>query len=326
MAMTSPRASTSAGTVAVVIAAFNAAATVAGAVRSALAQPEASEVWLIDDASTDATAQIAEACDDGTGRLRLVRATVNAGPAASRNIALAATRADWMCVLDADDWFASARLTKLLAAAAGAEMVADVVTPVAPSEAHGLGRGLETPWSPVEWSSLDLEGFIEGSISRRGRNRQELAFIKPVISTIFLRRHRIKYAPQLRLGEDFLLYAQVLAHGGRLRLGPSCGYFALRRPDSLSGRHSIKDLEAFRDSTKVLQRIRTLSPSERRVIQRHWRSIDDRLQWRRLIEAVRSRDLGAGLKTFHDPVAALNLFGRLGEQAWGRARRRLSGS
>lgn len=326
MAMTSPGGSPSSSTVAVVIAAFNAADRVAVAIRSALAQPEASEVWVVDDASSDATAEAAEACDDGTGRLHVVRSATNGGPAAARNIALDATRADWVCVLDADDWFAPGRLTKLLAAAAGVEMIADTITPVAETDAHVMGVGFEGPGVPVEWCNLDLERFIDGSISRRGRNRQELAFIKPLMSTVFLRRHRIRYAPRLRLGEDFLLYAQVLAHGGRLRLGPPCGYLALTRPDSLSGRHSIEDLAAFRDCANTLERIRTLSPLERLAIRRHWRSIDDRLQWRRLIEAVKARDVGAGLATFHDPSAALNLVGRLGEQAWVRTRRRFSGT
>ena len=324
--MTSPGVPPSSSTVAVIIAAFNAADMVAVAVRSALAQPEASEVWVVDDASTDATSEVAEACDDGTGRLRVVRAAVNGGPAAARNIALEATRADWVCVLDADDWFAPDRLTKLLFAAGGAEMVADTLTRVAGPEAASAAGSGESRVAKTEWTSIDLAAFIDGNVSRRGRHREELGFIKPIISTVFLRRHRIQYAPRLRLGEDFLLYAQVLAHGGRLRLGPPCGYLALTRPDSLSGRHTISDLEALRDCTKSLERIRTLSPLEREAIRRHWRSVDDRLQWRRLIEAVKARNLGAALATFHDPAAALNLVGKLGEQAWLRTQRRLTGT
>ena len=45
--------------VAVVIAAFNAETTINLAVRSALTEPETLEVWVVDDASTDATARVA---------------------------------------------------------------------------------------------------------------------------------------------------------------------------------------------------------------------------------------------------------------------------
>lgn len=308
--------------VAVVIAAYEAAATIAVAVRSALAQPEAAEVWVVDDGSSDGTAEAAKACDDGSGRLRVVQQAENGGPSAARNVALAATQAQWICVLDADDRFLPGRLSRLLAETGQAEMVADAIVRVADlTDEPPLASAAP---ASADWRMIDLAAFIDGNVSRKGRQREEMGFIKPLMSTAFLRRHRVQYAPGLRLGEDFLLYAQVLAHGGRLRLGPSCGYLALTRADSLSGRHSIDDLKALRDCAATLQRIHTLTPSEQRAIRRHWRSVDDRLQWRLLIEAVKSRDPRAALSTFHDLPATRGLAAKLGEQAWIRARRRLS--
>ena len=314
------------GSVAVIIAAYNAAATVRLAIESALAQPEAIEVWVIDDASTDETAKLAETCDDGSGRLRVVRQTVNGGPSRARNIALSNTRAAWVCVLDADDVFVPGRLARLLAEADGAEMVADAITRVA-----SIGDLTSAESMPFEgrsgpWVTVPLDVFIDGNVSRPGRHREELGFIKPLMSTPFLRRHRLAYAEPMRLGEDFLLYAQVLAHGGRLRLGPACGYVALTRADSLSGRHSIDDLHILRDCTAQLAKIRSLTPAEHRNIRRHWRDIDNRLQWRRLIDAVKARDFRAALSAFHDPEASLQLVGKLAEQVWLRGRRRLTGS
>lgn len=314
------------GTVAVIIAAYNAAATIRLAIGSALAQPEATEVWVIDDASTDDTAGLAEACDDGSGRLRVIRQTVNGGPSKARNVALSNTKADWVCVLDADDVFAPGRLARLLAEADGAEMVADAITRVA-----SIGELTSADVIPYEsrsgsWVSVSLADFLDGNVSRPGRHREELGFIKPLMSTRFLRRHRLMYAEPMRLGEDFLLYAQVLANGGRLRLGPACGYVALTRADSLSGRHSIDDLHILRDSTSQLAKIRSLTAEERRNARRHWRDIDNRLQWRKLIDAVKARDLRAALDAFHDFEASRQLVGKLAEQVWLRGRRRLTGS
>ncbi len=308
--------------VAVVIAAYNAAETVAAAVRSALREPEVAEVWVIDDASTDDTFTRAAACDDDSGRLRVLRQPANAGPSAARNIALAATGASWICVLDADDRFSPGRIGRLLAAPVGAELIADGVTKVADLDEEG------GPWTATAggWRLVGLAAFIEANVSRRGRHREELGFIKPLMSTTFLRRHGISYADDLRLGEDFLLYAKALAHGATLALGPPQGYLALTRADSLSARHSIADLQALRDCTQTLAGIRTLSEAERVAIRRHWRSIDDRLQWRRLIDAVKARNLRSAAATFHDPPAALHLAGKLFEQAWLRAAARFSGA
>lgn len=308
--------------VAVVIAAYNAQAFVATAIRSALAQPEASEVWVVDDASTDATVTAAESCDDGTGRLRIVRLGLNGGPAAARNVALAATRADWICVLDADDQFRQGRLAALLSEAGEADMVADAITRL-PSLCDASISKSNSPMDESGWRTISLAEFIEGNVSRPGAHRQELGFIKPIMSTAFLRARKICYDPRLRLGEDFLLYAEVLAHGGRLKLGPPCGYLALTRADSLSGRHTIHDLESLRNATLALEDIRRLTSSERKALRRHWRSVDNRLQWRRLIQAVKSRDIAAAAAAFHDPAAAANLVGKLSEEAWLRAKRRL---
>jgi succinoglycan biosynthesis protein ExoU len=308
--------------VAVVIAAYNAADTISIAVRSALAEPEVTEVWVIDDASHDGTGGRAIACDDGSGRLRVLRQSKNGGPSAARNLALAATQASWICVLDADDRFAPGRIGRLLAAPVQADLIADGVTKVA-----DLGADLG-PWDQAQgsWRQVGLAEFIEGNVSRRGRHREELGFIKPLMSIGFLRRHRISYAAHLRLGEDFLLYAKALAYGGALALGPPQGYLALTRPDSLSARHSIADLQALRDCTPALEGVRTLSEAERRAVRRHWRSVDDRLQWRRLIEAVKTRDFRSAAATFHDPRASLHLAGKLLEQARLRATARFSGA
>ncbi len=93
----------------VVIPAFDAAATIARAVRSALAEREVSEVIVVDDASRDATAAAAARADDGSGRLRLIRFDANRGPAAARNAAIAASRAPFVAILDADDYLVAGR-------------------------------------------------------------------------------------------------------------------------------------------------------------------------------------------------------------------------
>jgi glycosyltransferase involved in cell wall biosynthesis len=86
----------------VVIPAYQAAATVAAAVRSALAQELAPiEVVVVDDGSRDGTADAA-----AEAGARVIRQLSNQGAAVARNIGLAAATASHVALLDADDtWF-----------------------------------------------------------------------------------------------------------------------------------------------------------------------------------------------------------------------------
>lgn len=91
----------SAFTFSVVIPAFNAEATLARAVRSALAQqPAPDEVIVVDDGSRDRTAQVAAGLDG----VRVI-AQENKGPSAARNLGLAEVQSPWVAFLDADDWW-----------------------------------------------------------------------------------------------------------------------------------------------------------------------------------------------------------------------------
>lgn len=91
----------------VVIPAFNAAATLARAIESVLAQSWAAhEIIVVDDGSGDATAAIARGFGE---RVRLIQ-QANGGVSVARNTGAAAASGDWLAFLDADDWYAPDRI------------------------------------------------------------------------------------------------------------------------------------------------------------------------------------------------------------------------
>ncbi len=91
----------------VVIPAFNAAATLARAIESVRAQSwPAHEIIVVDDGSTDATAEVARQFGDA---VRLIQQP-NSGVSVARNAGAAAATGDWLAFLDADDWYEPDRI------------------------------------------------------------------------------------------------------------------------------------------------------------------------------------------------------------------------
>lgn len=87
----------------VIVPAFNAAAFIAETLDSALAQTYRNlEVIVVDDGSTDDTAEIVAAIASRDSRVRLLR-QMNCGVAAARNLAISHARGTLLAPLDADD-------------------------------------------------------------------------------------------------------------------------------------------------------------------------------------------------------------------------------
>jgi succinoglycan biosynthesis protein ExoU len=306
---------------AIIIAAYNAEATLAHAVHSALAEPETAEVCIVDDASTDRTLAIAHELASSDARIKVIPLASNGGPSIARNAALAATRSPWITILDADDYFLPGRLSRLHAIANDADFIGDALirTPT----------GVTPAWRPrsLAPNALTLTDFLLGNLGE-AKGALDLGFLKPLMRRSFLDTHAIKYSPEMRLGEDYELYARALALGARFVVCGEAGYVSVEREGSLSKDHSEADLQRLRDCDDAIVQLRPLSSAESVALKRHWASVDRRLQWRRLISAVKTRDPASALSTFRSPDAALYLCGKLAEQAWlrstGRGPRALS--
>ena len=300
------------------IAAYNCQATLPRAIASALAQPEVTQVIVIDDASADTTFACAERAAAADARVEVVKLANNAGPAVARNRGLAATTADWITVLDADDYFQPGRVGRLLSYADQGDFIADVLLRVA----EGAQASVPAAWPVAAARAVSFQEFVEGNLGA-ANHPLDLGFVKPLMRRSFLAAHGLTYR-DMRLGEDYELYARALALGARFLLTPAAGYISIERAGSLSKTHSEHDLQALRDCDASLAQIRAFSADERRALRHHTASVDHRLQWRLLINAVKARDAGAALKTFHSASATLYLAARLGEQIWLRSAARLT--
>lgn len=89
----------------VIMPLYNKASYVAKAIESVLAQTfHDYELIVVDDGSMDDSAVVAQKAIEGHENCRLVQ-QVNAGVSIARNNGVAVSNGDFLCFLDADDWW-----------------------------------------------------------------------------------------------------------------------------------------------------------------------------------------------------------------------------
>lgn len=285
--------------VSVIIPAHNAARTIAQAIRSALAEPEVREVVVVDDASQDDTAGAARASDDGTGRLRVMRFDRNAGPAAARNAAIAASRAPWIAILDSDDVFLPGRFARIFAHD-GADLIADNMV-LAPDPMRDAGLP-DLPHFADDPEELTLPAFVQGNLGTTGMARNETGLLKPVMRRAVLERTGLAYDEGLRLGEDFILYVTLMARGARFVTIRSCGYVAYQRGDSLSAQHRTDDLAAYARAARGILAREELTPEARALLIRQERLTRNKYHHRLFLDRKSAAGLGtATSEALRDP-------------------------
>ncbi|MGK7911230.1 MAG: glycosyltransferase family 2 protein [Synechococcus sp.] len=114
--------------VSVIIPTYNVEEYIGRAIESALNQSIADiEVIVVDDASTDGTLSIVKGFAERDPRVIAIACSENAGAAAARNLGFDAANGEWICPLDADDWFSPNRLSTLLESVpdSAVDMIAD---------------------------------------------------------------------------------------------------------------------------------------------------------------------------------------------------------
>ncbi len=309
--------------VCVIIAAKDAGATIALAVASALVEPRVAEVVIVDDGSgDDETEKAARLADDGSGRLHIVRLHENYGPAYARNVAIDNSSSPFLAILDADDFFLPGRFDTMLDGEDW-DFVADNILFL--DERHA-GSAPRVPVFDADPSFVGFEEFVDGNISRKGAERGEIGFLKPVMRRSFLSQHNLAYNPSLRLGEDFDLYARALALGARYKVVRHCGYGAIVRAGSLSGQHRTLDLKRLYEADRDILATLSLGQANAAVLRRHERHIRARYELRNFLDRKAQAGLvNAGLEMIRRPHALPAVVAGIASDKWQAARNRQAG-
>lgn len=101
--------------ISVIIPAYNSERYIRQALKSVLCQTEQDfEVVVINDGSTDGTAFIAKSLARQDKRIRIISQPNSGKPAIARNLGIRHATGEFICFLDADDWFLPRKLEKQL--------------------------------------------------------------------------------------------------------------------------------------------------------------------------------------------------------------------
>jgi succinoglycan biosynthesis protein ExoO len=239
----------------VIIPAYNVSGIVGRAIRSAAAQTlPPLEILVIDDCSTDNTVEVVRALGREIPSLRLLSTPANGGPSAARNVGLREAKADWIALLDSDDAWKPGRLKRLseVASATSADFVADNLVMWDPfAEAQFKPAHFELPDAQKQITLLDLFRADDNF----NFSKATFSIMKPICRRKFLADHKLKYNESMKVGEDFVLFAESLFNGAKIILIGEA-YYIYSMPHSPSGRspHSrtVYDLSKLSNESELL--------------------------------------------------------------------------
>lgn len=104
------------GLISIIMAAYNAEKTIEQAIVSVLNQTYANfELLVVNDCSTDRTAELVERIAESDSRVRLIANEQNRGVSYTRRHGLEAAKGSWIAILDSDDAWAAEKLEKQIA-------------------------------------------------------------------------------------------------------------------------------------------------------------------------------------------------------------------
>jgi len=209
--------------ISIVVPAYNAAGVIGRCIDTVLRQTYPDfELLIIDDGSTDETAEIAAAKAAQDARIHLIRQE-NAGVSSARNTGIAAASGELLCFIDSDDTVSANYLETLHTLySPGVLPVIDVVR----SDRNGsaLSPMPETFMLDGDWVDSYFCGQLRYGIAFSVWNK--------LFSLQTLRREHIAFLPELSIGEDMLFVFQYLHHCRSIRFSKDASYYYTIVPGS----------------------------------------------------------------------------------------------
>jgi CDP-glycerol glycerophosphotransferase len=236
--VTSPRIS-------VVVPFLNNAGDLADCLDSIAAQSVTDlEVIMVDDGSTDRSAEIARARAAADPRFTLLQAAGHGGPGGARNRGVARARGEFLAFVDGDDMVPANAYELLLHALerSGSDFASGAVSRVGP-------KGLQ----PSALHALAIKGRQQGThITRTPRLLYDVSVFNKLFRRAFWDRHRLAF-PENVVWEDLRLMTRAHVLAGAVDVIPEVVYYWRERAHGgLSITQSRASIANLRDRMTAL--------------------------------------------------------------------------
>ena len=252
--------------VSVIIPVYNVAPYIERCLDSAVGQTLAAlEVIVIDDGSTDGSADICDAwAQRHPGRLRVIHQD-NAGVSAARNRGIEAARSRYLAFVDSDDYVATDFTERLYRAAS--------------SGGAQLSKGVRV--TQFADGRQQLRPEVNHAIRQLGSPRCLCSqWITAIYARELFTQHGLRFDEQLCYAEDLLFLHQAVSHCRRIAVDNAARYFYCRREGSAdSGPVSERQAgDAVHVVTAIMEDLEKSGSAESPPVQA--------LQWRRLLDLL----------------------------------------
>lgn len=278
-----------------VVAAYNSAETVHASVQSALSQESVTvEVVVVDDASSDRTAEVAAEIDPQ--RVTVVTLPHNLGPGGARNAGLDRARGTWVGILDSDDALAPGRTRRMIEAARTQDTGAVVDNMELIDSSTGQRTVMFTTPPFRTGSPLDLAAYIDGNVMLDHAMPYAYGYLQPLVRRDVLAEHTIRYDETMPIGEDFGFFAEVLARTGPAAVVPDPGYEYRVRSGSISSRLRIENVRQMQEADRRFAETHRLDDAAEASLRRRGDGLAEILDYLLLVDALKSRSAGSALE------------------------------
>lgn len=235
-------------TVSIIVPVYNTVEFVGRCIESIICQEYLDwELILIDDGSTDGSAEICDKYASVDNRIKVVH-TPNRGVSAARNTGLDYAHGKWVCFVDSDDHVSPTYISDMLRAAGNSDIV--------------------------------VSGWIQSAVTRRFPDivipRAE--FLSVFVHNAFLNicgklilretmeRAGLRFDEKVRWAEDSIFFVKVLLHSHKVTLISETNYYYNLRDNTAVGRLNPYDneLAGFNAINSLMPRMISLCTPESR--------------------------------------------------------------
>ena len=252
--------------ISIIMPAYNAADCIKRGIESCLLQTFSDwELLIVDDGSTDSTAELVHSYCGEDSRIRYLHQD-NAGVSKARNYGLDEARGDYVVFLDADDWLRRDALEILLR-----------LQEANPDCLIACNRSLvKEEDAEQEWrKSISMQGVSEGkdqtlitkltrvaALQNTGTQRYNNSSVNKIFNRKVIEACGIRFDPCLFYGEDGLfVFDYLLAVRGMLHYNACLWNLLERNGSATRGRVTLRNLTAIQAVEAMRNQLRTREKS-----------------------------------------------------------------